>query len=100
MRFLLIFILMCFFGIQFGFSQEVKHHHSLQHAFIENKGQWGDNVLFQSKIEGGNLWVEQGRFLFQFHDYSEVAKYHTKEIVSPVNADVKRELIELIFWGA
>ena len=70
-RFLLLFAVLLMTGT--SWSQHIEHDHSIHHAFIENKGQWGDNVLFKSKFEGGNLWVEQGRFLFQLQDYSDVS---------------------------
>ncbi|MCH2231426.1 MAG: gliding motility-associated C-terminal domain-containing protein [Crocinitomicaceae bacterium] len=95
---LLLFLSMIFHGI-IGFSQEVCHNHSIQHSFIENKGQWKDDVLFKSKLHGGNLWVEQGRFLFHMQDFSDVREAHGTS--GPWRStEVKQRLIELIFWGA
>lgn len=39
-------------------AQEIEHSHSIHHAFIENKGQWDEQVLFKSRFEGGNLWIQ------------------------------------------
>ena len=83
-----------------SWSQHIEHDHSIHHAFIENKGQWGDNVLFKSKFEGGNLWVEQGRFLFQLQDYSDVSTNHGKLDSKKISALAKERYIELLFWGA
>jgi gliding motility-associated-like protein len=83
-----------------SWSQHIEHDHSIHHAFIENKGQWGDNVLFKSKFEGGNLWVEQGRFLFQLQDHSDVSTNHGKVDSKKTSALAKERYIELLFWGA
>lgn len=59
-----------------GWAQEIHHYHSIQHAFIENKGQWKEDVLFKSNFQGGNLWVEQGKMLFHLQDFSQLQAYH------------------------
>ena len=97
-RILLLFAVLLMTGI--SWSQHIEHDHSIHHAFIENKGQWGDNVLFKSKFEGGNLWVEQGRFLFQLQDYSDVSTNHGKVDSKKTSALAKERYIELLFWGA
>ncbi|MFT6281290.1 MAG: gliding motility-associated-like protein [Salibacteraceae bacterium] len=97
-RILLLFAVLFMTGM--SWSQHVEHDHSIHHAFIENKGQWGDNVLFKSKFNGGNLWVEQGRFLFQLQDYSDVSTNHGKPDHKKTSALAKERYIELLFWGA
>ena len=57
-------------------SQEVKHEHSTPHSFIENKGQWGDKVLFKSHFDGGNLWIEQHKMMFHLQDFSALQEAH------------------------
>ena len=74
----LFLLLALLFLCKIGFSQELSHRHSIHHAFIENKGQWDKTILFKSKFDGGNLWVEQGRFLFHMQDFSQVEKQHHK----------------------
>ncbi len=85
-------------------GQEMHHNHSLQHSFIENKGQWPEQVLFKSNIDGGNLWVEQGRVLFHLQDFSDYTAAHG-DIHSNKwkNKDVfsfNQSLIHLNFLGA
>ena len=46
-RFIIYLSLLC---VEPVISQEINFTHSVQHSFIENKGQWKDHVLFQSKI--------------------------------------------------
>lgn len=95
-----IFLLLTLFFLKTGFSQEVSHNHSIHHAFIENKGQWKESVLFKSKFDGGNLWVEQGRFLFHLQDFSQVEEFHHKPVSEDVVPETKQRLVELLFRGA
>jgi len=78
-------------------SQEINFTHSVQHSFIENKGQWKDHVLFQSKINGGNLWVEQGRFLFELQDFSELRASHNDDHQHTDMPVTKKRVVELLF---
>jgi len=59
-----------------AFAQEVTHTHSVYHAFIENKGQWHDDVFFQSKFAGGNMWIQQHKFVFHLQDFSKMHAAH------------------------
>ncbi len=81
-------------------GQEVNHQHNSSYSFIENKGQWKNSVLFKSKFNGGNLWVEQGRFLFQLQDFSDLHENHTLSPDKIKSSHSKERYIELLFWGA
>ncbi|MBU2020261.1 MAG: gliding motility-associated C-terminal domain-containing protein [Bacteroidetes bacterium] len=65
-----ILILLFLFSIGFAVAQERNYSVDIHHTLIENKGQWPNGVLFQSKLQGGNLWVEEGRFLYHLVDNS------------------------------
>ncbi len=39
-----------------------------QNRFIENGGQWDDNVSFRTDIPGGKLYLEQDRLTFDLYD--------------------------------
>jgi gliding motility-associated-like protein len=43
--------------------------------FIENKGQWEQNVLYRSEIPSGQLYIEKNRFLFNFYDQEAAADH-------------------------
>ncbi|HKK38608.1 MAG TPA: SBBP repeat-containing protein, partial [Cryomorphaceae bacterium] len=45
-----------------------------QHRFVENKGQWDENVQFKTEIEGGSLYLESGRLTFDRYDSEVVSK--------------------------
>ncbi len=102
MRNLLLLVVVAWHGF-LAQSQEVRHHgHSLHHAFIENKGQWPDHVLFKSRVHGGNLWVEQGQFLMHLQDFTDLYDAHAfsgkKEI--PEELFVKQQLLTIQFKDA
>ena len=81
-------------------AQEDNHQHNSSYSFIENNGQWNNSVLFKSRFNGGNLWIEQGRFLFQLQDYSDLHRNHTAAADKIKSSDSKERYIELLFWGA
>jgi gliding motility-associated-like protein len=81
-------------------GQEVTHDHSIHHAFIENKGQWGDDVLFMNKFDGGNMWVEQGRVLFHLQDYSKYNELHfSKKESTEEDLTFNQKVVNLHFVG-
>lgn len=80
-------------------AQEIEHAHSMHHSMIENKGQWHKDVLFQSKFSGGNLWIQQKKFVFHIQDYSDMENAHgnfkfTKE------PELKQTVLHCNFLGA
>lgn len=98
MRFLLLFLVLC--SSFFLKAQEITHKHSIHHSFIENKGQWNDQILFQSKFEGGNLWVQQKKMVFHLQDFSAMHEVHAnfKPIKNPKQN--RQTVVHLNFIGA
>lgn len=43
--------------------------------FVENKGQWGNNVLYRSEIPSGQLYIEKNRLLFNFYDSDATTRH-------------------------
>lgn len=80
-------------------AQEIEHSHSILHSFIENKGQWDKNVLFQSKFDGGNLWVQQKKFVFHLQDYSAMEDAHGNFNYKG-DGKLKQTIVHLNFVGA
>lgn len=94
----LLIFLGCFLNL---FSQEVHHNHSVHHAFLENKGQWPEKVLFKTTFQGGNMWVEQGKVMFHLQDYSEYRSAHAAmNLNAPDILTFKQTLVHLNFKGA
>lgn len=98
MKLLLSFLL--FFCFSFNFAQEIEHRHSIQHAFIENKGQWAENVLFKSKFHGGNLWIEQGKMMFHLQDYSAIHASHIGKLKGNGKLEFSQDVVNLNFKGS
>ena len=61
--------------IQLGlvFAASAQTH---RYSYIENKGQWPEQVLYRAQIEGGFVWVEQGGLRVDLRDYAEVSALH------------------------
>lgn len=96
-----IHFLFCLLFLSFhGVAQEVHHHHSLPHSFIENKGQWDEDVLFKTKFLGGNLWVEQGKMMFHIQDFSLLQAYHANPKSGVDVSKHNQTLLHLNFPGA
>lgn len=81
-------------------SQEIEHSHSIHHAFIENKGQWDSKVLFKTRFNGGNLWVEQGKLMFHLQDYSAFRAAHANPRFEGESNFYKQHVVHLNFKGA
>lgn len=83
-----------------GFAQEIEHRHSVQQAFIENKGQWDENILFKSRFPGGNLWVQQHKLFFHLADYSKVQESHANLGAKNSSLEYRQDAIHLNFVGS
>ena len=83
-----------------AFSQEIEHEHSIHHAFIENKGQWDKDVLFQSKFKGGNLWIQQNKFVFHLQDFSATHVAHAGNKSNIPNKCNRQAVVNLNFVGS
>lgn len=81
-------------------GQEIRHDHSIYHSFIENKGQWPERVLFRSHFSGGNMWVEQNKFMFHLQDFSNLHKVHTVPENEHPSDTYQQALIHLTFEGS
>ncbi len=44
--------------------------------FIENKGQWANNIKYKAKIPAGNLYLEANQLTYQFYDEQDMARLH------------------------
>ena len=54
--------------VQLGLAQVVH--------FIENKGQWDEQILFKSSFKGGNLWVQKSKLFFHLKDFAALRENH------------------------
>ncbi|MEI6090665.1 MAG: SBBP repeat-containing protein [bacterium] len=47
---------------------------SAQNYFIENKGQWTDEVLFKNQSAGNTTWITKSSVVFDYAQYSEISE--------------------------
>ena len=98
MRILVVFV--CLILPIFLFSQEKEHVHSSHYSFIENKGQWPSPVLFKSAFQGGNLWVQQNKFIFHLQDFSVLQQVHGRPRDNGPAPIVPQTVVHLNFIGS
>ena len=71
----LLFICIFFTAFQYSIAQKINtepyKHYS---PFIENKGQWDNDLLFRSDFSGGKIFLHKDKFRFGFinHDDLEI----------------------------
>lgn len=96
----ILFTVLTFVVVFQALAQEIEHDHSIHHAFIENKGQWEKPILFKAKFSGGNLWIQQNKFVFHLQDYATVKDIHVKPRESNVEPLIKQTVVHLNFKGS
>lgn len=96
MKLLAIVFLICSFSC---YSQQIEHKHDSKYGFMENKGQWNDQILLKSRFEGGNLWVQQHKILFHIQDYSELHAVHVGE-QHRSELRLRQDVVHLNFVGS
>ena len=65
-------------------------------SFMENKGQWDQDVLFKSTFKGGNLWIQKNKFLFHLQDYKQLESNHKSDYSNPKQTN-NNHLLYLFF---
>ena len=95
------FILILIFIRSFGFSQTNHPPVNFQNnkAFLENKGQWPEDVLFKTKMNGGNLWIQKNKLLYHLQDFSSLKETHYFKSDQKLSA-IKEEVVHLNFIGS
>lgn len=74
-----------------------------EYDFFENKGQWPNGVLYRAKSPVGSIWLEQGRILYHFTDYSELHHAHANpnhQATDEAQTTFKQAVITANFIGA
>ena len=55
------------------FAQE---EDAYRYTYVENKGQWPEQVLYRAQVEGGFVWVERTGLRVDLRDYREASALH------------------------
>ncbi len=100
MYFRIVIFLLLLFATNSAKAQEIEHEHSILHSFIENKGQWESPILFKAKFSGGNLWVQQNKFVFHLQDFSNLHKNHVEPATEKTDTTLPQAVVHLNFIGS
>ncbi len=100
MYFRIVIFLLLLFANNSVKAQEIEHEHSILHSFIENKGQWESPILFKAKFSGGNLWVQQNKFVFHLQDFSNLHKNHIEPATEKTDTTLPQAVVHLNFIGS
>jgi gliding motility-associated-like protein len=57
-------------------------------AFIENKGQWPEHVLFRAELNSGSVYLEKGGLTYDFRDQDAFSRFTGYKLLSQ---DVKKQ---------
>lgn len=74
-----------FFIVALGYNAQM---HKVE--FVENKGQWEDNIIFKAKLPAGNIYLEQNEITYQFYDEVDIERMHAmhhQQIKNPKEED-------------
>lgn len=93
-----LLLLSIIFGLTGLWSQEIPEINS-QYQFIENKGQWPEQVNFRAEVPGGFIWLEKDKFNYQFKQFPDVHGRDLKDLKG-VDSKVKQHVIFAEFVGA
>lgn len=66
-------------------------------SFMENKGQWDEDILFKSSFKGGNLWVQKNKLLFHLQDFQRLRKNHVNFGKPDLTAVDRQHVVHLNF---
>lgn len=82
------------------YAQEIEHQHATHYALVENKGQWAEKVLFQSRSQGNNIWIQQHGFIYDIRDYSALKKAHSHRVTDENSDHFKGTLVGVEFLNS
>ncbi|WP_234733364.1 DUF7948 domain-containing protein [Tellurirhabdus bombi] len=79
-------------------------------SFVQNKGQWADDVLYRADLPGGYLFLKKGSLHYVFYDAAAVGAIHTRRPAQPTartsstppdeSAKIRAHGVEMILEGS
>ena len=98
MKNILFIVSILYFAPTLVFSQKTENYNSTHNhnVFLENKGQWPKDVLFKSKMSGGNLWIQSNKLVYHLQDFSSLKENHLAKSLNPTT-DIKEKVVHLNF---
>ena len=100
--FFYIIPILVFSGSSWGHSPHKAKPIASRHYFVENKGQWADNVLFRAEIQQGNVLVTKEGITYQMisHELNQSAGELSKGGFKSVHGGskkIKGQIINITF---
>ena len=71
--------------------------------FIENKGQWNNEVKFKTDLKNGHLYNCKDGLVFDFFDEKKLEELYEKHYIKPTNSNnnkLKKHAYKVSFNGA
>jgi hypothetical protein len=99
MKQLLSFLVACLISLN-CWLQENEYKHSIYHPLLENKGQWDEKILFQSRSQAHTIWVQQHGFVYDIRDYSDLHNAHANPARGKSDFSYKSTLVAAHFIGS
>jgi gliding motility-associated-like protein len=93
-------LFMFWFCSSFLYAQEVAHSHAIHNTFVENKGQWDPQILFQTHFSGGNMWVQQHKILFHLQDFTALHETHAFGRAAKETDSLRQTVVHMNFVGS
>lgn len=69
-------------------------------GFIENKGQWQNEIKFVANIPGGNMIIKSNSIEYFFYDTKAFAKTHNSDLKNSKTTTVDYQVVRLKFKNA
>lgn len=80
--------------------QELDFQHSIYHPLLENKGQWDNEILFQSRSKEHTIWVQQHGFVYDIRDHSAIQHAHAHPADGQTDFSSKSTIVAAHFIGS
>ncbi|MES2565717.1 MAG: PKD domain-containing protein [Bacteroidota bacterium] len=98
LRLIIVFVCICLRGVA---QQAVSAHEHPGVTFTENAGQWENNILFKATLDGGALFLENDKLVFNFYDKYKSRKFHFNHIHpgSLIDDIIKGHAYAVVFEG-
>ncbi len=68
-------------AVQFSFAHETPDKSHIR--YIENKGQWNDNILFKTELGAANIYLEKNGFTYDLFNPSDLARVYSLKLSDP-----------------
>ena len=72
-------------------------HAPARYHFIENKGQWTENIIFKAVVPGGSLFIENAGLTYVFFDQGKLKEMHHRKKQTEFDDRLKLHCLKVNF---